>query len=106
MTNRTNLSYNIAMIKNYNETTAYKIRTLSREREQASEKEKPKYTLAINLLELRNAAQKSQTEAAQALGVNQRNITRWETAESTPSLWHLIAFARYYETTVDRLITP
>ena len=100
------MSYNIGMIKNYTDTTEYKIRVLNREREQASEQDKPKYTLAINLLKLRNTAQKSQTEIAEALGVSQRNITRWETADSTPSLYNLIGIARYYKTTVDRLLAP
>ena len=94
------------MIKNYNDTTEYKIKMLNRKREQADEQDKPKYTLAINLLKLRNKAQKSQTETAEKLGVTQRNITRWETAESTPSLYNLIAIACYYNTTIDSLLTP
>ena len=94
------------MIKNYTDTIEYKIRVLNREREQASEQDKPKYTLAINLLKLRNTAQKSQTEIAEALSVSQRNITRWETADNTPSLYNLIGIARYYKTTVDRLLEP
>ena len=94
------------MIKNYAETTEYKIKALMREKRFADENDKPKYDLAANLIQLRQTARKSQTEVAAALGVTQRNLTRWERAEVAPNLRYLIALAKFFGVAVDKLLTP
>lgn len=100
------MSYNIRMIKNYAETTENKVKDLIRGKEYARENDKPKFDLAANLLQLRQNARKSQIEVAAELGVDQRNLTRWECAEVAPNLRYLIALAEFYGVTVDRLLTP
>lgn len=94
------------MIKNYAETTNDKIEALKRGKKYADANDKPKYDLAANLLRLRQDARKSQIEVAAALGVGQRNLTRWECAEVAPNLRYLIALAEFYGVSVDRLLTP
>ena len=100
------MSYNVHMLKNYAETSDYKVKALMREKQFASENDKPKYDLAANLIQLRQTARKSQIEVAEALGVKQRNLTRWESAEVAPNLRYLIALAKFFAVTVDRLLKP
>lgn len=96
------------MIKfpNYNEYARQTLFDLIDQRARADENTTPKIDLAINLICLRQDGKTSQTELAATLGVNQKNVSQWERGEVTPSLRYLIALAKFYGVTVDRLLTP
>lgn len=94
------------MERNYNEVFKGKLNTLQQARERANESSKPKLDLAINLLYLRQDRGNSQAEIAKALHIDQKNYSQWERAEIAPSLYYLIALAKYYGVSVDRLLSP
>lgn len=100
------LPYTMLMIRDYKETTEFKVKQLLRSKEQASENNKPKFDLAINLVLLRQSVSKGQLEVAKALGVDQKNVSQWENAEVAPSLRYLIALAKFFRVTIDRLLVP
>ena len=102
-----NLPYNGSMLfPEYTFTARIALINLMERRERASENDKPKIDLAINLLRFRQDGKKSQTEVARALGVDQKNLSQWERGECAPSLRYLIALARYFGKSVDELLTP
>ncbi len=45
----------------------------------------------------------SQSEAAEALGVAQNTVSRWENGKTEPSLSDLIKMGEIYEVSLDRL---
>ena len=94
------------MERNYNEVFNEKWNILQRAKERASESNKPKFDLAINLLYLRQDKGNSQAEIAKALHIDQKNYCQWERAQIAPSLYYLIALAKYYGVSVDRLLSP
>lgn len=70
----------------------------------ASENDKYKFILAINLVRLRNDNGKSQIEVCEHLGINQSNLCQWEKGIVSPSLRYLIALSEYYHTSIDDLL--
>ena len=92
------------MLKNYTETAESKIFALKAKRAEAHEDRQVNFDLAINLVKLRTAHNKSQIEMANDLSVNQKNISQWESATVTPSLRYLKLLAWYYDVTVDELL--
>lgn len=92
-------------MRDYTETTNFKATMLQRRLEKATENDKPKIILALNLLRLRSASGKGQTEVAQNLNVDTKNYGQWERGEIAPSLRYLIAIANLYGVTVDELLT-
>ncbi len=93
------------MNRDYNEVAKHKTYRLIRRLEDANEDETPKIILAINLVNLRYANSKGQTEVANAIGINQKNLSQWEHGEVAPSLRYLIAISRFYNVTIDDLLT-
>lgn len=61
--------------------------------------------LAAQLKRARQRARKSQRAVAEALGVRQPTISRWEAGESAPSLEVLRRLADLYGTRVSTLIS-
>lgn len=92
-------------MRDYKETTNYKTQMLLRRLEKANENDKPKIILAINLLTLRAESKKGQTEIANSLNIDQKNYGQWERGEIAPSLRYLIAIAKFYGVTIDRLLS-
>ncbi len=103
-----NLPYNncVMLFPNYTTTARLTLIELIEQREHADKNTAPKIDLAINLICLRQDSKTSQTKLADALGVNQKNVSQWERGEVAPSLRYLIALAQFYGVTVDRLLTP
>lgn len=102
-----NLPYNSGMLfPNYSESARLSLIELIKQRAEADENSKPKIELAINLICLRQDRRESQSTVAQALHIDQKNLSQWERAEVAPSLRYLIALAKYYGVTVDSLLSP
>lgn len=55
------------------------------------------------LKDLREDADKSQTEVAEYLGMKQQQYARYESGVQEIPLHHMIALARYYKVTLDYL---
>ena len=101
-----NLPYNGSMLfPEYTYTARIALIGLLKRRATASENDRPKINLAINLLRFRQDGKKSQSEVARALGVDQKNLSQWERGECAPSLRYLIALAKYFGKSVDELLT-
>lgn len=54
--------------------------------------------------ELRKASDVSQVELAQAIGVTQGAVSRWESGDVKPTIDKLVAIARFFGCKVDDLI--
>lgn len=91
-------------MKDYTAKANYNIRILKYHLDRASENDKPKLILAINLVRLRNNNGKSQIEVCEYLGINQSNLCQWEKGIVSPSLRYLIALSEYYHTSIDELL--
>ncbi len=101
------LPYNKSMLfPTYTTTAKISLFSLMEQREQADENTKPRIDLAFNLICLRQDRKQSQKDVADALGVNQKNVSQWERGEVVPSLRYLIALAKYHSVTIDRLLEP
>ena len=57
------------------------------------------------LYELRKKAGLSQEELANLVGVSRQAVQKWEAGTSRPDLDNLTALARYFNVTLDWLIT-
>lgn len=57
-----------------------------------------------NILQLRHAANVTQTELADFLGVTKASVSKWETAQSFPDIMLLPKLATYFNVTVDELL--
>ncbi len=51
----------------------------------------------------RNLKKLSQTEAAEAIGVTQMTVSRWETGQTVPNALNLIKMSEAYGATIDQL---
>ena len=51
----------------------------------------------------RNIKKMSQTEAAEALGVTQMTVSRWETGQTVPNALNLIKMGEVYGKSIDQL---
>ena len=59
---------------------------------------------AQKLSELRNAKGVTQEEVANALGISNKTLSKWENGTSSPDLNMLVALADYYNVTTDALL--
>lgn len=91
-------------MKDYTAKANYNIRILKYNLDKASENDKYKFILAINLVRLRNDNGKSQINVCEHLGINQSNLCQWEKGIVSPSLKYLIALANFYHTSIDDLL--
>ena len=94
------------LFNKYNEYARFALFDLIEQREHADANTLPKINLAINLICLRQDRKTSQTELANALGVNQKNVSQWEHGNVAPSLRYLIALAEFYGVSIDSLLAP
>jgi len=62
-------------------------------------------TLSTNLKRLRINAELMQWEIAEEIGVRQRTYEAWENRGIEPKVKHLLHIARFYNVTVDDLIS-
>lgn len=60
--------------------------------------------IAEKLAELRNAKGVTQDDVAQAIGVSNKTVSKWENGTSMPDLPMLVMLAEYYEVTTDALL--
>lgn len=60
--------------------------------------------LSQTITNLRKAANETQNDLADALGVSNRTVSKWENGESEPDCHTLMELARHYRTTVDNLL--
>ena len=60
--------------------------------------------LSENLADLRKNAGETQNDLAEALGISNRTVSKWENGESEPDCRTLMELARHYHTTVDTLL--
>ncbi len=60
--------------------------------------------LSENIAALRKAANETQNDLADALGISNRTVSKWENGESEPDCRTLMELARHYRTTVDTLL--
>lgn len=63
-----------------------------------------KTEIAKRLYEYRKAANLSQEQVAEKLGVSRQAVSKWECAESSPDTENLIGLAMLYGVTVDELL--
>ena len=74
--------------------------------EKNDEKIKNKQIFAQNLVFFRNQMNISQKDIAEKLGTNNKNISKWENAETVPDVFTIKKIADIFNITVDTLITP
>ena len=55
--------------------------------------------LSENIAALRKAANETQNDLADALGISNRTVSKWENGESEPDCRTLMELARHYRTT-------
>ncbi len=60
--------------------------------------------IAEKLTALRAAKGVTQDDVAQALGISNKTVSKWENGMSTPDLTMLVMLAEYYEVTTDTLL--
>ena len=60
--------------------------------------------IAGNITKLRKEKSETQMQLAEAVGVSNKTISKWETAESEPELSYIAAIAEHYEVSMDSLI--
>ena len=60
--------------------------------------------IADKLAELRNAKGVTQDDVAQAIGISNKTVSKWENGTSMPDLPMLVMLAEYYEVTTDALL--
>ena len=60
--------------------------------------------IAEKLAELRNAKGVTQDDVAQAIGISNKTVSKWENGTSMPDLPMLVMLAEYYEVTTDALL--
>ena len=60
--------------------------------------------IAENITKLRKEKSETQMQLAEAVGVSNKTISKWETAESEPELSYIAAIAEHYEVSMDSLI--
>ena len=60
--------------------------------------------LAENLAVLRKAKGVTQQEAANAVGISDKTLSKWENALSAPDIEYILPLADYYEVSVDALL--
>ena len=60
--------------------------------------------LSETIISLRKAANETQNDLADALGISNRTVSKWENGESEPDCRYLMDLARHYHTTVDTLL--
>ncbi|MBQ8332423.1 MAG: helix-turn-helix transcriptional regulator [Clostridia bacterium] len=60
--------------------------------------------LSETIISLRKAANETQNDLADALGISNRTVSKWENGESEPDCRYLTELARHYHTTVDNLL--
>lgn len=60
--------------------------------------------IAENITRLRKEKNETQMQLAEAIGVSNKTISKWEKGESEPELMYIAAIADYYEISIDSLI--
>ena len=60
--------------------------------------------IAEKLAELRSAKGVTQDDVAQAIGISNKTVSKWENGTSMPDLPMLVMLAEYYEVTTDALL--
>ena len=60
--------------------------------------------IAEKLVELRSTKSVTQDDVAQAIGVSNKTVSKWENGTSMPDLPMLVMLAEYYEVTTDALL--
>lgn len=60
--------------------------------------------IAENITKLRKEKSETQMQLAEAVGVSNKTISKWETAESEPELSYIAAIAEHYKVSMDSLI--
>ncbi len=61
--------------------------------------------LSENIACLRKAKNETQIQLAEAIGVSNKTISKWEAGDSEPELKYIYALAQHFETSMDILIT-
>lgn len=61
--------------------------------------------ISTNLSYLRKSKKLSLEEVADAIGVSRQAVSKWETGETIPDLPNTIALAKFYEVSVDILVS-
>ncbi len=64
-----------------------------------------KENLATNLIKFRKAQNVTQAELAKKLNYSDKAVSKWERGESVPDLAVLYEIAKFYNTTIDKLIS-
>lgn len=65
-----------------------------------------KETIAQNIAFFRKKLDMSQTELGKALNYSNKNISKWEKAETTPDIFTLKKLANIFGITIDTLVSP
>ncbi len=60
--------------------------------------------IAENITKLRKEKNETQMQLAETIGVSNKTISKWETAESEPELSYIAAIAEHYKVSMDSLI--
>ena len=63
-----------------------------------------KNTFGKNLRALRESAGIGQVKLALDLGVSKGIISLWENEKREPTMWYLIALAKYFDVSIDYLV--
>ena len=71
-----------------------------------SDKLKNKQIFAQNLIFFRKNLNISQKEMSEQLGTSNKNISKWENAETIPDVFTIKKIAELFKVTIDTLVTP
>lgn len=61
--------------------------------------------ISTNLTFLRKSKRLSLEEVAEAINVSRQAVSKWEAGETTPDLINTIALAKFYEVSIDALVS-
>ena len=65
---------------------------------------KAKISISKNIITLRKKTGETQLQLAEALGISNRTVSKWENGESEPELQYIIAIAEHYNVRLEELI--
>ena len=65
---------------------------------------KTKISISKNIIALRKKTGETQLQLAEALGISNRTVSKWENGESEPELQYIIAIAEHYNVRLEELI--
>ena len=65
---------------------------------------KAKISISKNIIALRKKTGETQLQLAEALGISNRTVSKWENGESEPELQYIIVIAEHYNVRLEELI--